>query len=89
MNDASSFQEVLSSTSRSSSYRYRFLHEQRHQFGTGPWYLVRSLLSSSHNYIALCVGICIRRVTVLKAISGLMAFSSPGHIARDSRDCLS
>lgn len=35
MNDASDFQTVRSSTFRSLSYLYRFLHEQRHQCGTG------------------------------------------------------
>ena len=39
MNGTSGFQEVRSSTSRSPSYRYRFLHEQRHRFGTGAWHL--------------------------------------------------
>ena len=34
MNGTSGFQEVRSSTSRS-PISYRFLHEQRHQFGTG------------------------------------------------------
>ena len=33
MNGTSGFQEVQSSTSRSSSYRFQ--HEQWHQFGTG------------------------------------------------------
>ena len=39
MNGTSGFQEVRSSPSRSPSYRYRFLHEQRHRFGTGAWHL--------------------------------------------------
>jgi filamentous hemagglutinin family protein len=40
MNGTSGFQEVRSSTSRSPSYR--FLHEQRHQFVTGAWYLLHT-----------------------------------------------
>jgi len=48
MNGTSGFQEVQASISRSPSYRYRFLHDQRHQFGTGSWYLLRP-----HDLIAL------------------------------------
>ena len=42
MNGPSGFQEVWSSTSRSPAYR--FLHEQRSQFGTGAWHLLRTRL---------------------------------------------
>jgi filamentous hemagglutinin family protein len=47
MNGTSGIQEVRSSLSRSPSYRYHFLHEQRHQFGTGSWplYLAIQVLS--------------------------------------------
>jgi hypothetical protein len=40
MNSTSGFQEVWASTSPSPSSR--FLHEQRHQFGTGFWHLFRT-----------------------------------------------
>jgi hypothetical protein len=46
MNGTSGFQEVRSSTSRSPAYQ--FLHEQRHQCGTGF-----RLLLHTHNLIAL------------------------------------
>ena len=46
MNGTSGFQEVRSSTSRSSANR--LLHEQRHQFETGFWHL-----PYIHNHTAL------------------------------------
>ena len=59
MNGTSGFQEVRSSTSRSPSYRYRFLHDQRHRFGTGAWTLLRT-----HELTARSAGISTRREKV-------------------------
>ena len=42
MNGTPGFQEVRSPISRSPSYRYRFLHEQQSQFGTGSQHLLRT-----------------------------------------------
>jgi hypothetical protein len=68
MNGTSGFQEVRSSTSRSSSYRYRFLHEHRYQFGTGSWYLLRP-----HDLIALSTGIS----TMREKVSDTLVRSQP------------
>ena len=62
MNGTSGFQEVRSSTSRSPAYR--FLHEQRHQFGTGSWHLFRT-----HDLIALSTGISTKREKVPDTVS--------------------
>jgi len=59
MKGTSGFQAVRFSSSRSPSYRYRFLHEQRHQFGVGAWHLLRT-----HNLIALSTGISTKREKV-------------------------
>ena len=56
INGTSGFQEVGSSTSRSPSYRYRFLHEPRHQCGTGSWELL-----GTHDLIAPSTGIGAKR----------------------------
>ena len=57
MNGTSGFQEVRCSTSRSSPYR--FLHEQRRQFGTGAWHH-----HHIHELIALFTGISAKREKV-------------------------
>jgi hypothetical protein len=57
MNGTSGFQEVPSSTSRSSAGR--FLDEQRHQFGKSSWHLLRT-----HDLIALSTGISSKREKV-------------------------
>ncbi len=57
MNGTSGFREVRSSTSRSPTNR--LLHEQRHQFGTGSWHLLRT-----HDLIALSTDISTKRETV-------------------------
>ncbi len=54
MNGTSGFQEVRSSTSRSSTYR--LLHEQRHHLGTGARRLLRT-----HDLIARSIGIRTKR----------------------------
>jgi hypothetical protein len=61
MNGPSGFQEVRSSTSRSSPNR--LLHEQQPQFGTGAWHLLRT-----HNLIALSTDISRKRSNVPKAV---------------------
>jgi hypothetical protein len=57
MNGTSGFQEVLSPTSLTPSYR--FLHEQGYRSGTGAWHLLRT-----HNPIALFTGISTKREKV-------------------------
>jgi hypothetical protein len=57
MNGTSGFEEVRSSISRSSTNR--LLREQRHQFGTGAWQLLRT-----HDQFAFSTGICIKRENV-------------------------
>ena len=54
MNGTSGFQEVRSSTSRSSTNR--LLCRQRPLFGTGAWHL-----SQTHDLIALSTGISMKR----------------------------
>jgi len=54
MNGNSGFQAVRSSASRSPSYR--FLNEQRHQFVTGAWHLLRT-----HDVIAFSTDISTKR----------------------------
>ena len=56
MNGTSGFQVVLSSTSRSPSYR--FLQEQQPQFGTGAWHILLT-----HDLINLITGITTKRET--------------------------
>ena len=72
MNGTSGFQEVRSSTSRSPSYR--FLHEQRHRFGTGAWHLFRT-----HDLIALSTGISTKRERFLNISPCPISLSSEGH----------
>jgi hypothetical protein len=62
MNGTAGFQEVQSSTSRLQSYR--FLHEQRHQFGPGSRHLLRT-----HNLIALSTSISTKRKMFLAPFS--------------------
>jgi hypothetical protein len=57
MNGTSGFQEVRSSISRSPSYR--LLHEQRPEFETDCWRLLRT-----HDLIALSTGISTKREKV-------------------------
>jgi hypothetical protein len=57
MKGTSGFQEVRSSPSRSPAYR--LLHEQRPQFGTGFWPLLRT-----HDLIAFSTGISTKREKV-------------------------
>ena len=45
------------------SHAYRFLHEQRHQFGTGAWILLRT-----HDLITLSTGISTKRGNVADTI---------------------
>ena len=66
MNGTSGLQEVRSSTSRSPSYRYRFLHEQQPQVGTGSWHLPRT-----HDLTALSSGI-----NTMKKGSGTVYFTT-------------
>jgi hypothetical protein len=54
MNGTSGFQEMRSSSSRSSTNR--FLHEQRHRFGTGIWHLLRT-----HDLIAFSTDITVKK----------------------------
>lgn len=67
MNGTSGFQEVWSSTSQLQSYR--FLDEQRHQFVTGAWHLLRA-----HDLIALSPGISTKR----EKVPGTLVSSQPG-----------
>ena len=60
MNGTAGFQAVRSSTSRSP---YRFLHEQRHQFGTGAWHPLHT-----HDLIALFTGISTTREKISDAL---------------------
>ena len=86
MNGTSGFQEVRSSTSRSPSYR--FLHEQRHRFGTGSWYLLHTkelllmepqvrmmppLLSSSQNRIASSTAQSMKLANAPDAFASILA----------------
>ena len=63
MNGTSGFQEVRSSTSRSPAYR--FLHEQRHQFGTGFCQFL-----PTHDLTVLSIGISTKREEVPDAFFG-------------------
>src|SRR5713101_4750673 len=70
MNGTSGFQEVRSSTSRSPSYRYRYLHEQRHRFGTGAWHLFQT--QAALNFMLTNRGWNMRRFSEYFFVSGLM-----------------
>lgn len=62
MNGASGFHKARSSTSRSPSNH--FLHEQRHQFETDSWHLLRT-----HNFLAYSTGISTERKKLLTPFS--------------------
>jgi hypothetical protein len=69
MNGTSGFQEVQVFTPRSQSYR--FLHEQRPQFGTGSWHFLRT-----HELIALSTDISSKREKVPATIFMLFSVCS-------------
>ena len=75
MNGTSGFQDMRSSTSRSSINW--FLHEQRHRYGTGAWRLF-----DTHDAIASSTGISTKRDNVHELASlnrriGLLTVSHP------------
>ena len=72
MKGTSGFQDVRSSTSRSPSYRYRLLHEQRHRFGTGAWHL-----TNIHAFITLFTGISAKQEKIHDTIFCFYGLISP------------
>ena len=68
MNGTSGFQEVRSTDSQLQSYR--FLHEQRHQFGTGSWHLF-----PTHDLIDLSTEISTKQEMVPYTISASISAS--------------
>ena len=77
MDGSSGFHAVRSSTSRSP---YRFLHEQRHQFGSGACHLLHT-----HNLIARSAGISIKREKIADTIfmpEGVFAIPNQVGIAK-------
>ena len=77
MNDASGLREMRSSIFRSTLSC--FLHEQRHQCGTGFWPLLRA-----HNLIALCTCISTKRGKGPGTFSKFQAFKENRHLRRRS-----